>query len=213
MGMIPGKSLHHVWSRHINRKTSLLKSIKVDNICFLSIWLHSTPIYLLGQSLFSPEILISFVSHLDPFPSFQVGNGLHRFSFTKLFQFLFSTAFVSALPATVFRQALKHTQQLHSCASPHHCLSLCVPPFSSLFCAVFNCVTESYICKTIYLWTYFYITAGNPRLSVWVPSKGKVLSDFELESFAFGSSYHSPCSVYTVLQASGQLSDDSLVLW
>lgn len=85
MGMIPGKSLHHVWSRHINRKTSLLRSIKVDNICFLSIWLRSTPIYLLSQSLFSPEILISFVSHLDPFPSFLVGNWLHRFSFTKLF--------------------------------------------------------------------------------------------------------------------------------
>lgn len=133
MGMIPGKSLHHVWSRHINRKTSLLRSIKVDNICFLSIWLHSTPIYLLSQSLFSPEILISFVSHLDPFPSFQVGNWLHRFSFTKLFQFLFSTASASPLPATVFRRALKHTQQLHCCSSPHHSLSLHIPPFSSLF--------------------------------------------------------------------------------
>ena len=178
MGMIPGTSLHHVWSRHINRKTSLLRSIKVDNICFLSVWLHSTPVDPLSRSLFSPENLIPFVSHLDPFPSLQVGNRLHRISSTKLFQLLCSAVFLSLLPATVFRRALQHTQQPHHCWSPHRCLSLCGPPFSSLFCAVFNWVLGSYICKTIYLCTYFYIAAENLRPSVWVPSEGKVLRDF-----------------------------------
>lgn len=178
MGMIPGTSLHHVWSRHIYRKTSLLKSIKVDNVCFLSIWLHSTPVYLLRRSLLSPKSLISFVSHLDPFPSLQVGNWLCRVSSTKLFQLRCSAAFVSPLPATVFRRALQHTQQHHHCWSPHRCLSLCGPPFSSLFCAVFNWVLGSYIGKTIYLCTHFYIAAWNLRLSVWVPSEGKVLCVF-----------------------------------
>lgn len=86
-------SLYHVWSRHINRKTNLLKRIRQITFVFLNIWLYSTPISIFSLTLFSPESLISVISHLDPFPSFQVGAWQHQFSFTKLFQFLFSTSF------------------------------------------------------------------------------------------------------------------------
>lgn len=90
----------------------------MDNICFLNIWIHSVPIYLLNQSPYSPEILISSINHLDSLP-FPLGPCLKNSPFSSMFSPAFLQA-VFPLSANRFRMPLWTEKSNKNCC-------LCAP--------------------------------------------------------------------------------------